>query len=80
MSAHESGVLWAGLFVSVNRMDGRNEHLLHENLLPVLRHSRCEMRAYIRERYGYIRRRPDLRGEPHGWRVPRAIKVKVVSL
>ena len=33
--------------------------------------------AYINKRYGYIRGRADLRGEPHGWRLPKAVRVEV---
>lgn len=34
-------------------------------------------RAHIRKHYSYITKRPDLRREPHCWRVPRAVKVRV---
>ncbi len=40
--------------------------------------TRAECRAWIDEHYGYIRTRADLRAEPHGWRMPRAVKVRVV--
>lgn len=32
---------------------------------------------YIRKEWGYIRSRKDLRGPPHFWRVPRAVRVRV---
>jgi hypothetical protein len=44
----------------------------------VLFRTRQKAREYINEKYGYIRTRPDLRVEPHGWRIPTAIKVDVV--
>jgi hypothetical protein len=39
--------------------------------------TRHDCRAFIEERYGYIRTRSDLRREPHGWMVPRAVRVEV---
>lgn len=39
--------------------------------------TRRACRAYIEERYGYIRRRPDLKAEPFKWRMPRAVRVEV---
>lgn len=35
-------------------------------------------RSFIKEKYGYIATRGDLQREPHGWRVPQAVKVSVV--
>jgi hypothetical protein len=34
--------------------------------------------ARITERYGYVRTRKDLRAEPHGWRMPKAIRVEII--
>jgi hypothetical protein len=48
-------------------------HLLWSPLF----HTRREARLYIDEKFGYIRRRIDLRVEPHGWRMPRAVRVVV---
>ena len=39
--------------------------------------TRAEARAYIAERWGYIKRRPDLRAKPFEWRMPRAVRVIV---
>ena len=33
--------------------------------------------AFIRDRYGYIAKRPDLRCEPHGWKMPVPVRVKI---
>lgn len=33
--------------------------------------------AFIADRYGYIANRKDLRGEPHGWRMPIPVRVLV---
>ena len=39
--------------------------------------TRRDCRAYIEERWGYLRERPDLRAGPFGWRMPRAVRVTV---
>jgi len=67
--------LWAGQWYSNNRLDGVTKHLLYDNCLPALFRTRRECREYIKDKYGYIGDREDLRTEPHGWRLPRAIKV-----
>jgi len=69
--------LWVGQWYSHNRLDGVTKHILYDNCLPVLFRTRRECREYIKEKYGYIKDRKDLREEPHGWRLPRAIKVVV---
>lgn len=35
----------------------------------------CQL--YIKEKYGYLARRPDLRKEPHCWRMPKPVSVTV---
>lgn len=54
------------------------QHIQWEQGKPLLFFSRREARDFIRQRYGYIARRKDLRAEPHGWRMPQAVKVEVV--
>jgi len=68
-------VRWAGLWRSENRLDGKREHLLFKDCLPVLARTRQEMREWIELTYGYLRTRPDLKAEPHGWKMPKVIKV-----
>lgn len=70
-------VRWAILWHSRNRLDGLSEHFLWNGAGPILFRTREDARAYIRTLYGYIKDRPDLRSEPHGWRLPRAVKVRV---
>jgi hypothetical protein len=72
-----SVVRWAALWRSSNALDGPSEHLLFENCMPALFHTRAEARAWIKERYGYIASRSDLRAEPHGWKVPMPVRVQV---
>ena len=72
---------WAVEWHSVNS-DGNRRHLVwdHESGEPFcyrLFRTRRECRAWIDKHHGYIRGREDLRREPHGWRVPRAVRVTV---
>jgi hypothetical protein len=69
---------WAVEWHSDNRLDGNRRHLVwdpHDRFR--LFRTRRECRAYIEERYGYIRDRQDLRTEPHGWAFPQAVRVTV---
>jgi len=59
-------------------VDGVREHLLHENLLPILFKTRSKARQYASDKYGYIKTSPDLREEPHGWRMPIPVRVTVM--
>ena len=69
--------LWAGKWRSQNVLDGKREHILCERGFPTLFHTRREARAYINKEYGYIVTRKDLRTEPHGWRLPIAVQIKI---
>lgn len=69
---------WAIEWHSHNRLDGEQRYFLGEGEGPLLFLTRAEARRYIRQRYGYISGRADLRAEPHGWRLPQAVRVQVV--
>ena len=66
------GLLWVqrGQFASVR--------LLYEDGLPMLFTSRRAARAGAERRYGYIKRRADLRAPPHEWRMPQPVRVSVI--
>lgn len=68
---------WGLLWISENKIDGRTEHLLCENCIPVMFNTRREAREYRDKQFGYIRSSPDLRAEPHGWKLPRVCRVSV---
>ena len=70
--------LWAAEWHSNNELDGECRHIIYENCLPALFRKRKECRAFIKDKYGYIADRPDLRAEPHGWRIPQAVKVEII--
>ena len=56
---------------------GHRTHFIHENLFPKLFKTRHEARAWANEEYGYIKTRLDLRAQPHGWRMPRPVRVRL---
>jgi hypothetical protein len=66
---------WGILWTSTTKLDGTTRHLIYVNCLPALFNTKKEAKHYIDEKYGYIKDRQDLRGEPHCWRVPKPIKV-----
>jgi hypothetical protein len=58
-----------------------SEHIIRgKDCLPRLFKTRREAREFAETEYGYIRTRPDLQREPHGWTVPKSIKVDVVEI
>jgi len=69
--------LWGVLWRQKNKMYGLKEHLDNENCVPILFSTRAEAGEWIKKRYGYIATRKDLRAEPHGWLMPRPVRVLV---
>lgn len=69
---------WAVKHRSENKLDGVTEYIEWNGVVPRLFETRREARAYIWQEYGYINTRPDLRAEPHGWRMPRVVRVAVI--
>lgn len=69
---------WGVEWHSKDRLDGDRRYIMWDNCLPLMFPTRQLARDYIVRRYGYIRHRLDLRREPHGWRVPQAVRIKVV--
>lgn len=71
---------WAVLWRSASRATGRREHLIWSPAGGpyALFRTRAECRRFIEQEWGYIRERADLRAEPHGWRMPIPVRVRVV--
>jgi hypothetical protein len=72
---------WAIAHVNNTALDGYQrwlEGMYDCPTLTLLFKTREEARTYIQGRYSYIRRRPDLRKEPHGIRMPQPVKVSVL--
>jgi hypothetical protein len=72
-------ILWSVKWVSDSKLDGHTEHLMNVRGLgvPMLFTTREQARIWIKTNYGYIAHRPDLRSQPHGWKMPRAVRVAV---
>ena len=68
---------WGLLIRSHNRLDGLREHLDFADGLPLLFLTRKAARAFSERHYAYMRERKDLRAEPHGWLMPRPVRVTV---
>lgn len=68
---------WGILWRSDNALDGKRHHLMWNGVQPFLYRTKREAAAAIRERFGYIADRPDLCREPHGWRMPIPVRVRV---
>ena len=76
--ANGTVIRWAVKWRSYNRLDGKQEFFVWATMnAPALFYTRAEARAYIRQEYGYIATRDDLRREPHGWRMPIAVRVRL---
>lgn len=75
----EDKTMWAALWRSENKLNGKTEYFIRSCSIPRLFRTREEARNFIKENYRYIKFREDLRGEPHGWKVPIAIKVDIVA-
>jgi len=69
--------VWGLQWKSKNEIDGETKHIIHENLLPLLFKRKHQATIYARKRYGYIAKRKDLRADPHGWRMPKPVKLIV---
>ena len=82
---------WAIKWRSENQTDGKREVLLGRfdgerltappNLSGYTKSvfkTRKMARDYVRNHYSYIAKRPDLRREPHGWKAPLIVKVRVL--
>jgi hypothetical protein len=65
---------------SKNRLDGETKYLLGDGQSPMIFNSRAKARTVAQIKFGYIKTRADLRAEPHGWRMPRPVRVKIEAL
>ena len=68
---------WAVQWRSDNKLDGKQRRLLWAGERPLLFYTRRAAREYIHEKWGYIKLRPELQQEPHGWKMPLPVKVRV---
>ena len=75
---HLEPVRWGVMWRSDSAFERRSRHLMYENRIPLMFSTRREAREWIKNNYGYISGRPDLQIEPHGWKMPVPVKVRVV--
>jgi len=70
-------IRWGVLWRSENKLDGYNERVQWDAGMPLLFFTKAEAKKYIDEKFGYIKARPDLKKEPHGWKMPTPVRVQV---
>ena len=71
---------WAILERRINVLDGDRQwlHGIPDGTTGTqLFRTRADARAYVKAVSRGLAKRPDLRAEPHGWRMPRAVRVVV---
>jgi hypothetical protein len=71
--------IWAAKWYSKSKLSGESIHLIYDTStgVPALFRTRQQCRDFIRANYEYIKRDKSLREEPHGWRMPKPVKVEV---
>ena len=69
---------WGLLWQSRTQRGVYREHLMFQDGRFLMFQDRKHARAYAAEKYGYIKRRPDLRCEPHGWKMPQPVKLLAI--
>jgi len=75
----ESYKKWAIQWISNSRLDGTTRYFMGEPTrgMTMLFRTRKQARTYRDKHWGYIRYRTDLQDEPHGWKLPRVVRVNV---
>ncbi len=58
-----------------SKVEGKS--ILWKGLTPYVFATKKKATNFIRKRWGYIATRKDLRGPPHYWRMPQAVKVRI---
>ena len=69
--------LWGILWRQENKLEGRRQYLLYRDRMPYLASTRMEARKIINFHWAYLNYRDDLRREPHGWKMPIPVKVRL---
>jgi len=77
---------WAIKWRSKNKLDGDCSHLIgfpqrfpanKSGYTTMCFETRQLARDYVNRHYSYIKGRKDLKEEPHGWKMPKVVKVSV---
>jgi hypothetical protein len=80
MSTSRTITAWAIQRGSTNLLDGHRTYLDGDPVCASrtrLFRNRAAARDYAKQHYSYIKDREDLQREPHGWHVPRVVRVTV---
>jgi hypothetical protein len=75
-------IVWGVLWRSDSRLDGKREVLKGDPdaiTRTLLFETRAGARAYVHQWYSYIANRPDLQAEPHGWKMPKVVRVALTA-
>ncbi len=79
-------IAWAIQWRQENKLEGKISYLLgryyarsHNNdgSNTLIFRTRKNARTFIEKRFGYIKNRPNLKIEPHGWKMPRVVKINI---
>ena len=68
---------WAALWREKNKLNGKRERFILAGTHPLLFKTRKLCNEFIQKEYGYYKDRADLRSEPFGWKIPKAVRVLV---
>lgn len=81
MNVADARIVWGVLWRTTTALGGRDTYIINgKDCLPMLFLTQRKAREFIVREYGYIKTRRDLRSEPHGWRMPIPVRVKVCVL
>lgn len=75
----DKALRWGVEWYTKNSLDGERRDLQWRTpCVPAVFLTRREAREWIKAEWGFLRGRKDLRAEPHGWRMPQAVRVEVI--
>ncbi len=71
-------IAWGIKWRQKNKLDGVTEYIMGSgSILPRCFRIREDARSFVAENYSYIAKRPDLKAEPHGWKIPQVVRMKI---
>lgn len=69
---------WALQWRSENQLDGVRRYIMWDKGETLFFDTRKEAREHRDRNYGYIKKCRDLQEEPHGWQVPKVVKIEII--
>lgn len=72
-------MLWGIIRITKGGIDGDTERLMYSNYRDgwLIFRTKRECKEYIDEHWSYMKTRRDLRVYPHGWRLPKPVKIEI---